>query len=717
MALRFVLTTLLALLGTSFASADQAVRDRHVSAQLVALQAGIVPGEPVTVGLLLRHDPHWHTYWKTTATGYASSLDWNLPEGFQAGEIQWTVPRVYDFSGFIEYVYEDEELLPVELIAPAHLQVGETITLRATAAWLMCEKTCIPGEVELSLTLPVLAEQGRPNPPWAGHFEAAFEKLPVSAKDFRLSAWRKGTDTAVLQIEGDPEALAGELYFFDEQTFILPEAKQTQEQIEPGVVRMQFPIDVAGVSTVEQFQGVLRTTASWVAGEHRPALKVNVPFAEEPPEGAATAKPAATETKPVGMAAILAGAFLGGLILNLMPCVFPVLGIKIMGFVNQAGSNRRKVILHGLVFTGGVLLSFWILAGALIFLRAGGAQLGWGFQLQNPVFVYVLAVFLLLFALNMSGVFEVGQSAVGTGSDLTGRKGLSGSFFSGVLATVVATPCAAPFLGPALGIALALPALSSLVVFTAIALGLASPYLLLSVFPHWVRMLPRPGPWMESFKQFMAFLLYGTVGYLLWVLVGQLTEPAGFTTIALLRTIFALIATALAAWIYGRWGVLPLSTAIRRRAMIGAIAVLAAGFAFGYPHPAYDPDALAGNGSPMVQWETWEPGKPEALAARGRLVYVDFTARWCVTCQSNKAVVFSSSDVRSFFHENKVVALKADWTTQDPTIADELRRFGRSAVPFNLVYGPGTTVPRPLPELLTPSIVLEALHTAKGNAP
>lgn len=716
MALRFVLTALLALLGTSFASADQAVRDRHVSAQLVAFESGIVPGEPFTVGLLLRHDPHWHTYWKTTATGYASSIDWDLPAGFQAGDIQWTVPRVYDFSGFIEYVYEDEELLPIELVAPENLDAGDTITLRATAAWLMCEKTCIPGKVELRLTLPVLAEQGPPNPEWAAHFNRALEKLPVLPAHYRLSAWQENADTAVLQIEGDPEALAGELYFFDEQTFILPEAKQSQETLRPGLVRMRFPIDAAGVGSVDQFKGVLRTSASWIPGENRPALEVNVPFADRPQEVAGSSESAA-ETAPSRMGAILAGAFLGGLILNLMPCVFPVLGIKIMGFVNQAGSDRRKVILHGLVFAGGVLVSFWILAGALIFLRAGGAQLGWGFQLQNPVFVYVLTLFLLLFALNMSGVFEIGQSAVGAGSDLTGRKGLSGSFFSGVLATVVATPCAAPFLGPALGIALALPAFSSLVVFSVIALGLAFPYLLLSAFPHLVRMLPRPGPWMESFKQLMAFLLYGTVGYLLWVLVGQLTESAGFTAMALLRAIFAFIAAALGAWIYGRWGAFHLSAATRRKALAGAIAVLAGGFIFGYPRPAYDPDALAESGTPMVQWETWEPGKAETLAEQGRLVYVDFTARWCVTCQSNKAVVFSSAAVRSFFNENEVVALKADWTNQDPAIADELRRFGRSAVPFNLVYGPGTDSPNPLPELLTPSIVLEALHRAKGNAP
>ncbi len=701
------------------ASAATFVRDRHVEAALVAEHEGIVPGEPFTVGLVLRHDDKWHTYWKTTATGYASSIQWDLPEGFSAGEIQWPVPRIYDFSGFIEYVYEEEELLPIQLQAPDDLQPGDTITLRATAAWLMCEKVCIPGEVELSLTLPVVEGTAPRDTQWAEAFERAYAAQPMESEAVTLTAWREeGSESVWLQVEGGKAALAGKLYFFDEKTFILPETEQTQTRLSPNVVQLKLPVDVAGVGTVDHFRGVLTTEDSWAdEGPRRRGLVVDTPLLSAPPEGVQVA--AAGGTEPAlpysslgGLIAILAGAFLGGLILNLMPCVFPVLGIKIMGFVSQAGSDRKKIIAHGLVFTVGVLVSFWVLAGLLIFLRAGGDQLGWGFQLQNPVFVYVLTVFLLLFGLNMSGVFEIGNSAVGVGSQLTGREGMSGSFFSGVLATIVATPCAAPFLGPALGIALALPALTSLVVFTAIALGLALPYLLLSAFPQLVKMLPKPGPWMESFKQFMAFLLYGTVGYLLWVLVGQLTEQAGFTTTALLWTIFGMVGAALAAWIYGRWGAVFKPAKVRRLAIPFAIITLSGSFLLGYPRPAYDFEAMAASGAPAVQWERWEPGKPEALAADGRIVYVDFTARWCVTCQSNKAVVFASADVRSFFHEQEVVALTADWTNQDPAIAAELQRFGRSAVPFNLIYGPGYEEPRALPELLTPGIVLNALQGA-----
>jgi len=403
------------------------------------------------------------------------------------------------------------------------------------------------------------------------------------------------------------------------------------------------------------------------------------------------------------------------LILNLMPCVFPVIGIKIMGFVNQAGEARRKVAQHGLTFTAGVLVSFWMLAGLLILLRSGGEQLGWGFQLQDPVFVFFLAGFLLVFALNMSGVFEFGTSAMGVGSQLSSKSGLAGSFFSGVLATVVATPCAAPMLAPALGAALRLNPLPSLGLFTIIALGLSTPYLLLSVFPGLLKHLPRPGAWMESFKQGMAFLLYATVGYLVWILVGQMVEDQGFLPDALLGTLLGLVLLAVASWIFGRWAAPHRPTSARRMGLAIALLVAVGGIYLGYPQPAFDADASATSDAPPVSWEKWEPGKAAALAAEGKLVYVDFTARWCATCQVNKKAVFTSAEVRRYFAAHEVVALKADWTNHDPAIAEALAAFDRAAVPFNLIYAPGQAEPRTLPELLTPGVVLEALRDADGK--
>jgi thiol:disulfide interchange protein DsbD len=405
--------------------------------------------------------------------------------------------------------------------------------------------------------------------------------------------------------------------------------------------------------------------------------------------------PAAAATSLLGL---LLPAFIGGLILNLMPCVFPVLGIKIMGFVHQSGADRRKVTMHGLVFAAGVLLSFWLLAGALLALRAGGEHLGWGFQLQSPVFVFALTAFLLVFGLNMSGVFEFGLAATSVGSSLQTKSGYAGSFFTGVLVTVVSTPCAAPFLAPALGAALAMPALQSFVLFTVIATGLALPYLILSLFPNLVKALPRPGAWMETFKQVMAFPLYATVAFLVWVLAGQIDADALFAAL------LSLVLVALGVWAYGRWGQLG-STPARRRLGAGFAALaLAGGLALGLPR----------SGGGAIAWRAWSPELVEDLRAHGKVVYVDFTARWCATCKMNKLAVFSSDEVARAFAERGVVAVRADWTNRDPAITAALARFGRSAVPFNLVYGPGARDPIVLPEVLTPDAVLGAIDRASS---
>ncbi len=444
---------------------------------------------------------------------------------------------------------------------------------------------------------------------------------------------------------------------------------------------------------------VARGAPPWTAPTN--GMLVDVPIetvaaVAAPTDGAAAmvAHDAVSATAIPTFGAQLALAFLGGLILNLMPCVFPVLGIKILGFVNQAGSNRRKIVAHGLAFTAGVLASFWVLAALLIVLRSGGRELGWGFQLQSPAFIFSIAVLLLVFALSLSGVFEFGLSATGAGARLQQKGGAGGSFFTGLLATTVATPCAAPFLATALGAALTMPALPSFLLFTAIALGLATPYLLLSLYPNAVKLLPRPGAWMETFKQLMAFPLYATVGWLVWVLAGQLQEQA------LLPAILGLTVVALAVWFYGRHSA-PGAAPLRRRIGVsGGIALLIAGIAFGWPRAAAPSD---------IVWEPWSAGRVAELRKEGRPIYVDFTARWCFTCQTNKKLVFGSDEVRRVFRDKNIATLRADWTNQDPRITEELARWGRAMVPFNLVYLPGHDTPKILPELLTPGIVLDAI--------
>ncbi|HEX2099766.1 MAG TPA: thioredoxin family protein, partial [Candidatus Synoicihabitans sp.] len=560
----------------------------------------------------------------------------------------------------------------------------------ASADWLMCADVCIPGDAKVELTLPVRSDAPAVDPQHGEAVRRTLAELPRVAPGLQVSASRHG-DTIRLEVAGFFQA-PKEPWFFAEDALVQYDEPQKVVSASADRLVLELPVSPSYDGPAEKLVGVLRQEGSWIDGETLRGARVDVVL------GASTTAAAGGDAEG-GAAAPLVGtlalAFIGGLILNLMPCVFPVLGIKILGFVNQAGADRRKVALHGLVFTLGVLLSFWSLAALLAMLRAGGEQLGWGFQLQSPAFVFGLAALLLVFGLSMSGVFEFGLSATGVGAGLQMRHGFGGSFFTGVLATVVATPCSAPFLAPALGAALALPTAQSFLVFTIIALGLSVPYLLLSLFPAAVRVLPRPGGWMETFKQVMAFPLYATVAYLVWVLAGQATESG------LLMALFGLTVIAMGAWWYGRY-VTPTAKSMRRRVgIMGTIALLVFGSWLGWPRAAAPTD---------IVWEPWSAEAVAAARADGRPVYVDFTARWCATCQTNKRLVFASDEVKRRFREDRVVTLKADWTNRDPAITAELAKWSRSAVPFNLLYLPEQPEPVVLPELLTPGIVLEAMN-------
>lgn len=394
---------------------------------------------------------------------------------------------------------------------------------------------------------------------------------------------------------------------------------------------------------------------------------------------------------------IMFSAFLGGIILNIMPCVFPVLGIKIVGIVQQAGEDRRQVVLHGLVYTLGILLSFWVLGGLVVALGKG-----WGFQLQSAGFTFGLAAFFLIFGLNMAGVFEIGASAVGVGSDLQQKHGLGGSFFSGLLATLVSTPCSAPFLGTALGFAVKLPAPQAMLLFSLIGLGLASPFLLLSAFPSLVRVLPRPGAWMESFKQGMSFLLFGTVVYMLWVLTGMVDG------IPLLSLMLGLVLVALGCWIYGRWSLPHKPARTRLIAVTFALAAIGGGMALGWPAKQQKSHSSGATFEYGLEWQPWSEAKEKELVAAGKPIYIDFTAKWCLTCQVNKRV-YSDSQLQALFKEKGVVALKADYTNEDPAILKAFTALGRGAIPVNALYIPGQQKPLVLPELLSVENVGEAL--------
>ncbi len=668
----------LILLGTFLFGANL---HAQVAASLVAAETSVQPGRAFTVALRLVHEPHWHTYWLNAGTGYPTKLTWQLPDGWTASDIQWPAPiAIKDTSGIVTgNGYDGEILLPVTLTAPASLKPGETIALRAKAEWLMCKDTCVPGEAEVFLTLPVTDQ----TPATDKTLSAAFARLPLPQPP---TGWKiaaaQGTKTITLTLSGGNTPLPN-ARFFSTDALIQYDEPQSLSNTTEGI-RLVLPVSPSFEGKPTHLTGVL-TYGESADQRHGLIIKAELTAAAAPTNNTPTA----------GLLPTLLLAFVGGLILNLMPCVFPVLGIKILGFVNQAGSDRRKVTLHGIVFALGVLASFWALAAVLAILRAGGSQLGWGFQLQSPAFVFILAAVMLIFALSMSGVFEFALRATAIGGNLQSKSGYTGSFLTGVLATVVATPCSAPFLAPALGAALALSTLASFAIFTTIAIGLATPYLLLSIFPGAIKVLPRPGMWMETFKQVMAFPLYATVGYLVWVLAGQLTDTG------LLNTLFGLTLVAMAAWLYGRYTAPGSKPARVRFGFIGGAVLFTAGALLGWPRAAAPTDLV---------WEKWSPAAVASAQQAGKTIYVDFTARWCATCQANKRLVFGSDDVKRLFRERGIVTLKGDWTNHDPAITAELAKYNRSAVPFNLIYKPGATEPVALPELLTAATVLSALQ-------
>lgn len=672
----------------------------QVKASLHALKATFpADAREVVVGLRLEHEAHWHTYWLQPGTGLPTSLDWQLPPGWTAGPIRWPAPhRVYDTAkNLAGNGYEGVVFLPVTLTPPRDLAPGTPVTLRAKAEWLMCKDVCIPGSAEVGVTLTPTAPGAMTTMEVTGSAEgfallATLDTLPTPLPaEWNAKIARSENAPKILRFSFSAEkAPRGDPWYFDADAAIAYDKPQPRAtDAPPGETVLTLTVSDYAEPPPTRLRGLLTFA-------NGPAYELDLPIEATP----ATASPASDATPSrASLGGILVLAFFGGLILNLMPCVFPVLGLKVMGFVQQAGHDRKKITAHGLVFTGGVLLSFWLLAGVLALLRAGGAELGWGFQLQEPAFVFAMAAILLAFALNMSGAFEFGLGATAVGGSLQQKGGYAGSFFTGVLATIVATPCSAPFLAPALGAALALPTGASFAVFTAVALGLSAPYLVLAAFPAAIRVLPRPGAWMETFKQGMAFLLYATVALLIWILAGQLSADA------LLSTLLALSGLAFALWLYGR-ATAPEARKPRRKTLALSLLLAAGALAYGWPRAAA-PDEIV--------WEPWSAERVAELQKEGRPIYVDFTARWCFTCQTNKKAVFhgpGSGEVLKTFRDKKVATLRGDWTNRDPKITAELARWNRAAVPFNLVYLPGRAEPKILPELLTPGTVLEAFHAS-----
>lgn len=711
------LSVLLLLLLPGFLPA-QPVRTEYVESELLAENTSVQPGQPFWMALRLKMDDHWHTYWRNPGdSGMATAIQWTLPEGFTAGPLQWPYPQEIALAPLVSYGYEGEVFLLAEITPPASLQSGQSVAIGAYTSWLVCKDICLPGESGYSVSLPVNREAPQPDTRWADAFAKTRAQLPINIPDWKVTV--AVTDTVVKVHATPPSWFTGtlsDIRLFPYSDAIVDHAAGHSVYRTASGYLVTMRRSAVMKTIPSHVEGVLVASDGWRGKGSEPALAFLAPVEATVPiaTGSLGAIGATTTTAEVGgIWAALALAFVGGMVLNLMPCVLPVLSIKILGFVHQAGDKGSSSWRHGATFTAGVLLSFLALAGALLTLRAGGEQLGWGFQLQSPAFLVLLSSFIFLFGLSLFGVFEIGTSLAGAGGRLDSKSGYTGSFVSGVLATVVATPCTAPFMGPALGFALVQPPILALSIFAALGLGMAAPYLLLSSVPSLLRYVPKPGAWMESFKQFMGFLMMATVVWLVWVLALQ-TDP---NFVATLLGCFVLL--GIGAWVVGRWAGLMATKKTRLTAWTVAVMLTGVGIALPLglaPDSAAGPvvTSRTGTGASGLKWEPFSQSRVNELLAKGTPIFVDFTAAWCLSCQVNERVVLHSSEVVEAFEKTGIVALKADWTSRDPEITAALAAFGRNSVPLYVLYtGNKEDAPQLLPEILTTGAVLSALENIK----
>ncbi len=665
----------------------------QVRAELLAwAPEGVAPGKQVWVGLQLAHAPEWHTYWKNSGdSGLPTVLEWTLPAGVSAGDIAWPTPKKIPVGTLANYGYEGTVLLPVPLtVSPAF--GASQLKIRLKASWLICKKECIPQDGEFALQIPVKASSASSGAEFAASFAASPQ--PLAGNGSHIEA---GPKTIQVALRGLPTAFQGKtLALYPETGGVIEPAAPWQQAWQGAVWTAQLPLSAQRNESPRVMPLVLAFGNQAVRIET--PVKGNWPAvaaaAAVPPaleaalkaNAALGAAPTGNNTAPLGLFAALLGALLGGLILNLMPCVFPVLAIKVLSFAQQ--KNQAERLAGGLAYSAGVLLSFLALGALLLGLRSAGEQLGWGFHLQSPAVVAALAVLFTLIGLNLAGLFEFGNFLPSRVATLQSKNPVLNAFLTGVLATAIASPCTAPFMGASLGYALGLPAIQALAIFAAIGLGMALPYLLASAVPAVARALPRPGLWMVTFRHLMAFPMFATVAWLVWVL-GQQSGIDGAGALLALLIVLALVVWSLT--LNGRTRLLLATFSIA----LGVIGVWAVGQNVIKPMEA---SALAA--APSERWQAWEPGRVEQLTAQGQNVFVDFTAAWCVTCQYNKKTTLANPEVLADFDARKVVLLRADWTRRDPAVTAALGQLGRSGVPVYVIYKPGSA-PRVLSEILS----------------
>jgi thiol:disulfide interchange protein DsbD len=681
-------------------TAQPVVTTEHVRAELLAnAPDGVQPGKPLWVGLRIAHQPHWHTYWKNPGdSGLPTQLTWTLPAGIEAGEVAWPVPRKIGLGTLANYGYEGTVLLPVPLTVtpafkPSPFGAAE---IQLKASWLVCEKECIPEEGSFVLKLPVASSTALNGP----EFQAALDAQPkplAAGGEARVAG-----DKLEITVPGLPASERGKtLELFPETGEVIQNAAPWTQAWKGEVWTASVPLSPDRAQSPTVFPVVLardgqgwRSEAQVVGTWPAVAAPASVsPALEAALRNNAAATPPPAKASTTWLAALL-GALLGGMILNLMPCVFPVLAMKVVGFTKHA-NDRRGHRVSGLAYTAGVIVSFAALGGLMLALRSAGEQLGWGFQLQSPLVVAALAALFTLIALNFAGLFEFGSMLPSSVATLEARHPVVNAFLTGVLAVAVASPCTAPFMGASLGFAIGLPAGEAMGIFLALGVGMALPYLLMAWVPAIARWLPRPGAWMETFRRLMAFPMLATVAWLVWVLGQQAGIDGAGALLALL------VALSMVVWALTLRG--------RGRVALSVVALASLAFAAWSFGPAITRTAAA---EPAVaaandRWQPWTPDRVQQLVGAGRPVFVDFTAAWCVTCQYNKKTTLANADVLADFDTGKFALLRADWTRRDPTITQALAGLGRNGVPVYVIYRQGRA-----PVVLSEVLSVDEVRTA-----
>ena len=702
------------------------VKAQHLTAELVSLGPAIAPGGQQVVGLVLTMEEHWHVYWVNPGdAGAPPKIAWTLPAGFTAGPMQFPIPDRLPLGPLMDFGYEDEVAFPVMVSAPADAKTGPA-HLDAQVSWLVCNNVCVPGKAHLGLDLGV--QPGAPRPaeePKLGALGEAMTLLPRTLPSGSSVSITGDAKWFAVTLHDGTQAKDAEFFPYVDapassdalQANVI--ANATDQGVEPlkdGVrVYVQRAPDLAALPA--KLNGIVRLSDSL-------AYEVSVPVVQvSDVRAAAHAGMTNGGTTSMTTLGAIGLAFVGGMILNLMPCVFPVLFLKGLALVQSANApegdaRNRHALRHGLVYALGILVSFWAIVAALLALRATGSHAGWGFQLQSPVFLAILATGLFFLALSLAGQFDVGLSLTSVGGELAEKQGYAGSFFTGVLAVVVATPCTAPLMGAAVGFALAQTAVVTFAVFTALALGLAAPYLLLSWQPAWAKLLPKPGAWMEVFKQATAVIFFATAIFLTWV-YGQIESARGgadrgVMQISLLLGCFLL--TAIAGWALGRWPA-------RWSSAIAAVVLISLGLAVPLSQQrkieaaqvntaVHAADTAAAGGANLdVAWQPYSEQALQAAHAAGRPVFLNFTAAWCLSCHVNERVVLQTTEIESALRKGSFVTMTADWTNEDPAITQKLESVGRDGVPTYVIYpaAAGATADV-LPELLSKEIVLKAIQ-------